>query len=85
MAILAAAMDAGRARLLYAVAMPIPDYQTAMLPVLRLAGDGQEHKHSAAVETLAEQFHLTPEERSVLLPSGTQPIFYNRVHWARSY
>jgi restriction system protein len=84
-AIPATALDADRTRLLYAVTMPIPDYQTVMLPVLSLAGDGRKHKHSAAVETLAEQFHLTPEERSALLPSGTQPVFYNRVHWARSY
>jgi restriction system protein len=28
---------------------------------------------------------LTPEERAQLLPSGSQTLFNNRVHWARTY
>lgn len=65
--------------------MAIPDYQTLMLPVLKYAADGNEHKFSDAVEGLADEFALTPEERRDLLPSGTQAIFHNRVGWARSY
>jgi restriction system protein len=65
--------------------MAIPDYQTLMLPVLKLAADGTEHKFSKAVEILADQFSLTGEERSELLPSGSQAVFNNRVGWARSY
>lgn len=65
--------------------MPIPDYQTLMLPVLRLASDGQEHKFSQAIERLADEFSLTDDERNELLPSGTQAVFNNRVGWARSY
>jgi len=65
--------------------MPIPDYQTAMLPLLRLTGDGQEHKFRDAVERLATEFQLTDEERSELLPSGTAFLFDNRVGWARTY
>ena len=65
--------------------MAIPDYQTLMLPVLRLAYDGKEHKFSQAVEELADQFELTSEERNELLPSGSQAVFNNRVGWARSY
>jgi restriction system protein len=34
---------------------------------------------------LAKHFNLTEEERNVLLPSGTQPVFKNRVGWARTY
>jgi restriction system protein len=56
-----------------------------MLPLLRLAGDGAEHKFRAAVEELASQFQLTDEERSVMLPSGSAPLFDNRVGWARTY
>jgi restriction system protein len=56
-----------------------------MLPLLRLAGDGQEHLFRAAVETLAEQFKLTADERQEQLPSKTQPLFDNRVGWARTY
>jgi len=65
--------------------MPIPDYQTIMLPLLKLASDKQEHKFSDAVQNLAEKFSLTDEEKGELLPSGTQAVFNNRVGWARSY
>ncbi|WP_286337055.1 restriction endonuclease [Hydrogenimonas cancrithermarum] len=56
-----------------------------MLPLLKLASDGKEHKFSQAVEELANEFNLTAEERNELLPSGSQPVFNNRVGWARSY
>lgn len=65
--------------------MAIPDYQTLMLPVLKLASDGKEHKFSQAVEELADELDLTAEERNELLPSGGQFVFHNRVGWARSY
>ncbi|MDX9885668.1 restriction endonuclease [Thauera sp.] len=65
--------------------MPIPDYQTLMHPLLRLAGDGGEHRFRDAVEHLAAQFGLTDTERGELLPSGTAPVFDNRVGWARTY
>ena len=56
-----------------------------MLPILQLAADGEEHKFRTTVEKLAEQFGLTEEERSELLPSGGYPLFDNRVGWARTY
>jgi len=65
--------------------MPIPDYQTLMLPILRLAADGQEHRFRDAVERLAIEFNLSDVERGELLPSGTAPLFDNRVGWARTY
>ncbi len=65
--------------------MPIPDYQTIMLPILQLASDKQVHKFSESVQYLADKFSLTDEEKGELLPSGTQAIFNNRVGWARSY
>ncbi|MEN8108485.1 MAG: restriction endonuclease [Pseudomonadota bacterium] len=65
--------------------MAIPDYQTLMLPVLKLASDQQEHKLREAVEELADEFALTDVERNELLPSGSQGVFNNRVHWARTY
>ena len=65
--------------------MAIPDYQTTMLPLLRFAGDNQEHRFRDAVQTLADEFDLTEEERKELLPSGQQAIFNNRVGWARLY
>lgn len=65
--------------------MAIPDYQTAMLPLLRLAADGTEHRFRDSVEQLAAEFKLTDDERSEMLPSGTAPLFDNRVGWARTY
>ena len=65
--------------------MPIPDYQTLMLPVLQLASDGQEHKFRDAVEQLSLYFQISDAEQMEMLPSGTQSVFGNRVGWARSY
>jgi restriction system protein len=65
--------------------MPIPDYQSLMLPLLRFASDGNDHTAREAVEVLANEFQLTSAERSELLASGQQAIFNNRVGWANSY
>jgi restriction system protein len=65
--------------------MPIPDYQSIMLPLLKFAGDGQEHSLRETIEVLADEFDLTGEERGELLPSGQQAVFDNRVGWARTY
>lgn len=65
--------------------MAIPDFQSIMLPLLELAGDGEVHSIHEAVEVLADHFSLSEEERTKLLPSGQQPRFYNRVGWARTY
>jgi len=65
--------------------MTIPDYQSIMLPLLQLAGDGKEHTKREAVAALAEHFTLTDAERAELLPSGRQGLFDNRVGWARTY
>jgi len=64
--------------------MAIPDYQTLMLPVLKLAAE-KEWRFSDAVERLSEEYHLSQEERSALLPSGRQTTFANRVGWAKTY
>lgn len=65
--------------------MSIPDFQSIMLPLLRACGDNREHQFRELVETLADQFALTKEERQTLLPSGRQPLFHNRVAWARTH
>ena len=65
--------------------MPIPDYQSIMLPLLKQVSDGQAHKTSEVKEKLAKEFKLSAEERRQLLPSGRQAIFDNRVNWAKTY
>jgi restriction system protein len=65
--------------------MAIPDYQTLMLPVLGIAGDGAEHRIRDVIDQLGGKYGLTEEERRKLIPSGRQPMFDNRVHWAKAY
>jgi restriction system protein len=64
--------------------MPIPDYQTIMLPLVEFASDETEHSIREAIETLANEFSLTTFERKELLTSGQQ-TFDNRVGWAATY
>jgi restriction system protein len=63
----------------------IPDYQSLMLPLLKLLSDGQEYKYRNIIEELAKEFQVTDNERKELLASGNQPIFDNRVGWAKTY
>lgn len=65
--------------------MPIPDFQSVMLPLLRFCGDGKEHTNREALEALAKDFNLTEDELKQLLPSGQQRVFDNRVAWARAH
>jgi restriction system protein len=65
--------------------MPIPDYQSCMLPLLKISKDNKEHSFRDAVEIISNEFNLTKEEREILLPSGIQCIIDNRVGWARTY
>jgi restriction system protein len=63
----------------------IPDYQSLMLPLLRIVSDKREYKYRDLIEILATEFQLTDEERQELLASGNQAIFDNRVGWAKTY
>lgn len=63
--------------------MPIPDFQTIMLPMLHLAADHGEQTMAQAREALARHFSLTPDEIALKLPSGRQTTFSNRVAWAK--
>ncbi len=65
--------------------MPIPDFQTLMLPLLRHLADGAEHTNQESFDALAQEFNLTDTERAQLLPSGQQTIFRNRVAWAKAH
>ncbi len=58
--------------------MAIPDYQTVMLPLLKLTSDGKEHQIRDAINLLADGFKLSEVERKETLPSGIQGIFDNR-------
>jgi len=65
--------------------MAIPDFQKIMLPLLKFLEDKIEHSIRETIDSLADQFDLSEEERRELLSSGQQPIFSNRVRWARTH
>ena len=67
--------------------MSIPDYETLMLPLLQIAGEGKgkEVALPQAIERLADRYKLTDEEKRELLPSGSTFKFSSRVSWARTY
>ncbi len=65
--------------------MAIPDFQSVMRPLLEHLSDGKERTNQETLESLAELYRLTPAERAELLPSGKQPVFVNRVAWAKSH
>lgn len=65
--------------------MGIPDYQRFMLPLLKYANDDKEHAIKEAYNEMAKEFSLTQEEKNELLPSGTQPVYKNRIGWAKTY
>ena len=62
--------------------MPIPDFQSLMLPALKALSDGSEKPVSEIRNHIAKSQGLTPEEMQELLPSGRQSVFVNRVSWA---
>jgi len=64
--------------------MPIPDFETVMLPLLKFLSDGQNHKLSEAVEYLAPQFNLSESERKVRLKSGVLK-FDNKAAFAKGF
>ena len=65
--------------------MPIPDFQSLMLPVLDYYGDKIEHGSQEALVHLKTKLKLTNEEINETLPSGKQYRFNNRVGWAIIY
>lgn len=65
--------------------MAIPDYETLMLPLLKLAGDGKGHLSRVATEVLSEEFCLTDQDKKELLPSGITRVIVNRVGWAATF
>ncbi len=65
--------------------MPIPTYESCMLPLLKLLDERSEVSARDAYPALADRLELTSDERKQLLPSGRQEVFKSRVGWARTY
>ena len=60
--------------------MAVPDFQTLMRPCLVAHEDRQPHTSGDLRDRLADQLGVTAEDRAVLLPSGTQPLFSTGWH-----
>lgn len=65
--------------------MAVPTYDQLMLPLLRLAGANRANDLPTAEKLLAEEFHLSNEDRALMLPSGQQTALRNRTGWASFY
>jgi restriction system protein len=65
--------------------MPIPTFQSILLPFLDFASDKKQHSLKECIEYLTRYFNLTEDEQKRLLPSGKQTIFFNRVGWSRTH
>ncbi|RLP89292.1 restriction endonuclease [Micromonospora sp. BL4] len=62
--------------------MAIPDFQAFMRPVLDAHADQKPHAVTEIREAVVSALAITDEDRKVLLPSGRQPRYANRIAWA---
>lgn len=65
--------------------MSVPGFQKFMLPILKVASDNENHVFSDTLEKVSDILGLSDEDRSQMLPSGTQTCAYNRFCWAITY
>jgi restriction system protein len=65
--------------------MAIPDFQTAMRPVLVALEDGQQRKRASIRSAVASHFSVSPAELEERNPNGRDKMFHNRVGWAITY
>lgn len=65
--------------------MPVPDYESLNLPLLRALADGAEHHVRDLRTKLAADLKLTESDLAEMLPSGKQSVFDNRVGWSKTY
>lgn len=63
----------------------IPDFQSLMIPILKIANDNKEHNTNEVYNILSLKYGLTEVELNEYVPSGQQRVFFNRVSWAKSY
>lgn len=65
--------------------MAVPEFQSFMLPVLKLFSDNFEHSTKECINEVIDYFKLSDEEVKMLVPSGKQTLVSNRVYWALTY
>ena len=65
--------------------MPIPNFRSIILPLLKMAGDKEEHHRRIVVDVLALHFSLTDEEREKVTEKRRQNVFGNRCDFALNF
>lgn len=55
--------------------MPIPDYETIMLPLLKFSSDANEHSSKEAIESLSKSFKLTKMKKINCIPPKVSLFF----------
>ncbi len=65
--------------------MAIPDFQSMMLPLLRISADGIVRSNREIYDMLAETMNVTEEQKAETLPSGLASAFENRAGWSLVY
>lgn len=61
----------------------LPTFEELMLPILKMFEDGKVHTRSEIKEKVFSNF--TPEELSILIPSGKRGVIADRTSWALQY
>lgn len=65
--------------------MTVPDFQSLMLPALRVLSDGAAASISEVRKRVAKSERLSTSDLSDMVPSNRQTTFSNRVSWAITY
>jgi restriction system protein len=65
--------------------MPVPNFQSFLLPLLRLMADGKDHAVADLRNHVQEAVGLSDADLLEKIPSGTQSKFANRLTWASVY
>jgi len=67
------------------IAMPIPNIQSLLLPVLRIVAGGSGHSVEEIRDRLKDEFELTDEQLEQTHQKSGINIFVNRVAWALAH
>ena len=65
--------------------MAVPDFQTIMLPMLRMMADGRVYSLAEMLGSLGSEFRLSEDDLVERIPSGRQTRFYNRICWSTTH
>src|SRR3972149_4356433 len=65
--------------------MAIPNFQEFMLPILQIAGDGNEHSFAETLPHVCNALRISEEDQRITFVGGTRTRIYDRFYWAIIY